>query len=63
MKKLKSLNYIVVALFLLGYTVFDDIVPTFVDNAVAGLEAVLMVIKAVEGVKEAKSSKEKDQSI
>ena len=51
MNKLKALNYVIVALFLFAYTVLDDIVPTFVDNAIAGIEALTMLIAAVKTLK------------
>lgn len=52
MKILKAVNYIVIALFLIMYMLFDDIVPTLIDNGLAGLESLAMIVLAVKAFKD-----------
>lgn len=46
MKTLKGLNYILIAIFLIMYMMFDDLIPTMIDNGIAGLESLAMLVLA-----------------
>lgn len=53
MKIFKLINSLIIAFFLFSYMAFEDIIPTFIDNAVAGIQSITVLVLALKNLKNA----------